>query len=184
MLLCRLPRKIDDYGVLNHLPFILFVVLTIFWMISFLLIMRSQYLLFGIRMFLWRCCCLRVVCFMIGSLPRTTFIGVESLTLMLKLVSEGVGWWKHLLTYFYIVICLALFRIIFIGGLVYLQSCLLMWLIILSSSILLVVLLRWRVQSYKSSGLQQRGKYGKKEIIEFLMQMNAQSCMWWIRLSR
>jgi len=110
----------------------------------------------------------------IGSLLRITSIVEEFLTLMLKFVLEGVGWWKHLLIYFYIVICLVLFGAISLGGLVFQRLYLQTWHVTLLNSVFLVVLLSRGVHFYTLFGLQLCGKYRKKEITEVLIQKSAQ----------
>jgi len=100
MLLWRWTWKIDGFRDWRHLPFILFVMLIIFWMFSLLLIMWCMCRLSGIRIFLWRLCCLLGICFVIGYLLRTAFIVNMLLILMLRRASEGTVWWKLLLTYY------------------------------------------------------------------------------------
>jgi len=42
-------------------------------------------------------------------------------------------------------------------------------------------LLSQDIRFYRLFGLQQCGKYGKKETTEFLMQKKAQLCRWWTK---
>jgi len=116
-------------------------------------------------------------------LQRTTYTVVKLLTSKLNLVLEVVGRWKHLLTFSYIVFCLGLFGITFLGGLVYLRLCLVMHPLFLISLVFLRVLASRDVLFYRLSGLQQCGKFGKKEITGFSMANIAQLCKWWTRLS-
>jgi len=106
-------------------------------------------------------------CYVIGCLLRITFIVVTLLVSMSSLALVVVGRWKHLLTYYYIVILLGLFGIIFLGGLEYLLFCLWMLQVIFINSILLEALLKQDVSSFRLFGLLQCERFGKKEIIEY-----------------
>jgi len=181
MSLCRLTKLIGGW---KHLPFIQFKALTIFWMQMLLLIFRWLCLLCDIKMFLWRWRYLRDVCFGIGFLPRTTSSVDRLLLWMLKRALEIVGKWKHLIIYFFIVTFLGLFGILFLGGLVFIQLCLTMLLVILISSVLLVVLPRQSDLSYRLYGMQRCEKFGKKGTTGSSMEKIALFCKWLIRLSR
>jgi len=122
-------------------------------------------------------------CFEIGFLLRKIYIIVMLLTSKLGLVLETMGRWKHLLTFFYIVICLGLFGTLLIGGLEFLWLCFLMHPLFLISLVFLGVLASHGVLFFRLCGLQQCGKFGKKEITGYSMVNIAQFCRWWTRLS-
>jgi len=128
------------------------------------LILLCLCLLFGIRMYPRRWCCLRGVCFVIGFLPRITFHAVVLLTLVLKIVWVGATYKKHLPIYFYIVTASVLFGITFfrwLGVSAVLPFDLAGF--FCTNSVILVGLLSQGVRYYRLFGLQQCGKYGKKE---------------------
>ena len=138
-------------------------------------------LLCGIGMFTWRWFYLLGACFATSSLLKTTSTVVMFLTLMLSCVLEGVGRWKHLHIYYYIVLCLVMYGFIFLGGLVWPRSCLAMLLVTFISLVLLVVWPRQGVLSYRLFGSQWCGKFGKKETIEFSTTKSVLFPRWWTK---
>jgi len=102
---------------------------------------------------------------------------------MLSCVLEVVGRWKHLHTYYLIVIFLGPFGILFLGGLVFLLCCVVMLQVIIFNSALLVVLPSQGGPSYMLFDLQQCGKFGKKETIELSMTNMVLFSRWWTKLS-
>jgi len=90
---------------------------------------------------------------------------------------------KRLITYFFIVIFLVLFGTHFIGGLASQWPTHFMCPIIFISSAFVVVLRGGDAQYYRLFGLQQCGKFERKETIDYSMAKNAPFFRWLIGLS-
>ena len=120
-------------------------------------------------MSLWRSCCLLDGCSETCCLQKTICIIAVLLITVPGCVWLGVVRLNLPIIYSYIVIFLGQFGILSIGGLASLRSSLLRCRIILINLVLVVVSQRCAAQYHKSFGLQQFGKFGKKEITCFLI---------------
>ena len=116
-------------------------------------------------------------------LQRTICIIVVFLTVIQGHVWQVVIQLNHLSTYFYIVILLGQFGTLFIAGWASLRLYQLRCRLTLISSVLVVELQRSVAQSLRSYGLLRFGKFGKKEIIGFLIIKNARFFRLVIRLN-
>jgi len=132
----------------------------------------------------WRLFCLLGICFVTGYHRRTIFFTVGWFLMMPFCVLPVVVLRRLLNIYFYIVISSVLFGIISLNGWMCRQLFLLRWGIILFSLQLSVVLQRRVNPFYRLFGLQQRGRYEKKETISSSTVNSAQFYRWLIKSSR